>query len=564
MDFSFAVCQHTFVPFMKNHLIREKNKKVKPAPAAKVGGTEKGYLALVLHSHLPFVRHPEHDRFLEEDWLYEAITETYIPIIDVFDGLVNDGVDFRITMSLTPTLIAMLTDPLLQQRYVRHIKMLIELAEKEVKRTADQPEFNPIAHMYLDLFKNALHVFEKKYDRNLVSAFKKFQDLGKVEIITCGATHGFLPLMMNQKAVRAQIMVAVEEHTRHLGRAPKGIWLPECGYYPGLDEILKEADIRYFFTDSHGLFHASPRPKYGVYAPVYCKSGVAAFGRDIESSKQVWSSVEGYPGDYNYREFYRDVGFDLDYEYVKPYLHPDGVRVNLGIKYFKITGSTNHKDPYIRQWALDRAADHAGNFLFNREKQVEWLAGVLRDRKPIIVAPYDAELFGHWWFEGPDWINFLMRKSAGDQKTVRLITPLEYLTENPTCQISNPSLSSWGYKGYSEVWLDSSNDWIYRHLHKAADRMIELARSFPHAEGLLLRALNQAARELLLAQSSDWAFILKTGSHVEYAVRRTKEHVLRFTRLYDDIKGNHIDEGRLEDIEYKDNIFPDIDYRVYA
>jgi 1,4-alpha-glucan branching enzyme len=549
---------------MKNHLIREKNKKVKPAPAAKVGGTEKGYLALVLHSHLPFVRHPEHDRFLEEDWLYEAITETYIPIIDVFDGLVNDGVDFRITMSLTPTLIAMLTDPLLQQRYVRHIKMLIELAEKEVKRTADQPEFNPIAHMYLDLFKNALHVFEKKYDRNLVSAFKKFQDLGKVEIITCGATHGFLPLMMNQKAVRAQIMVAVEEHTRHLGRAPKGIWLPECGYYPGLDEILKEADIRYFFTDSHGLFHASPRPKYGVYAPVYCKSGVAAFGRDIESSKQVWSSVEGYPGDYNYREFYRDVGFDLDYEYVKPYLHPDGVRVNLGIKYFKITGSTNHKDPYIRQWALDRAADHAGNFLFNREKQVEWLAGVLRDRKPIIVAPYDAELFGHWWFEGPDWINFLMRKSAGDQKTVRLITPLEYLTENPTCQISNPSLSSWGYKGYSEVWLDSSNDWIYRHLHKAADRMIELARSFPHAEGLLLRALNQAARELLLAQSSDWAFILKTGSHVEYAVRRTKEHVLRFTRLYDDIKGNHIDEGRLEDIEYKDNIFPDIDYRVYA
>jgi 1,4-alpha-glucan branching enzyme len=562
--YSIAVCQHTFVPFMKNHPTRKKNKKEKPAPAAKGGGTEKGYLALVLHSHLPFVRHPEHDRFLEEDWLYEAITETYIPIIDVFDGLVNDGVDFRITMSLTPTLIAMLTDPLLQQRYVRHIKMLIELAEKEVKRTANQPEFSPIAHLYVDLFKNALHVFEDKYGRNLVSAFKKFQDLGKVEIITCGATHGFLPLMMNQKAVRAQIMVAVEEHTRHLGKAPKGIWLPECGYYPGLDEILKEAGIRYFFTDSHGLYHASPRPKYGVYAPVYCKSGVAAFGRDIESSKQVWSSVEGYPGDYNYREFYRDVGFDLDYEYVKPYLHPDGVRVNLGIKYFKITGSTNHKDPYIRRWALDKAADHAGNFLFNREKQVEWLAGVLKDRKPIIVAPYDAELFGHWWFEGPDWINFLMRKSAGDQKTVRLITPLEYLTENPTCQISNPSLSSWGYKGYSEVWLDSSNDWIYRHLHKAADRMIELARSFPRAEGLLLRALNQAARELLLAQSSDWAFILKTGSHVEYAVRRTKEHVLRFSRLYNDIKGNHIDEGWLEDIEYKDNIFPDIDYRVYA
>jgi 1,4-alpha-glucan branching enzyme len=525
---------------------------------------EKGYLTLVLHSHLPFVRHPEHDQFLEEDWLYEAITETYIPLINVFDGLVNDGVDFRITMSLTPTLIAMLTDPLLQHRYVRHIGKLIELAEKEIDRTKDQPEFNPIARMYLEMFRNARSVFEEKYGRNLVSAFKKFQDLGKIEIVTCGSTHGFLPLMLNRKAVRAQIMIAVEHHKKHLGRAPKGIWLPECGYYEGLDEILKEAGIRYFFTDSHGIFHASPRPKYGVYAPIYCRSGVAAFGRDIESSKQVWSSIEGYPGDYNYREFYRDVGFDLDYDYVKPYLHPDGVRVNLGIKYYKITGMSNRKDPYIRHWALEKAAEHAGNFLFNREKQVEWLSDILKDRKPIIVAPYDAELYGHWWFEGPDWINFFIRKAAFDQKTVRLITPPEYLAENPRCQIATPSISSWGYKGYAEVWLDGSNDWIYRHLHKAADRMVELAQNHPGAQGLPRRALNQAARELLLAQSSDWAFILKTGSHVEYAIKRTKEHVLRFTKLYDDIKANRIDEGWLSDIEYKDNLFPDIDYTVYA
>lgn len=527
-------------------------------------GMEKGYLALVLHSHLPFVRHPEHDQFLEEDWLYEAITETYIPIINCFDGLVNDGIDFRITMSLTPTLIAMLSDPLLQQRYVRHIGKLIELAEKEINRTQNQPEFNPLAHMYRDMFRTSLYVFERKYGRNLVAAFKKFQDLGKLEIITCAATHGFLPLMQNQNAVRAQIMVAVEHHTKHLGRPPQGIWLPECGYYPGLDEILKEAGIRFFFTDSHGLFHASPRPKYGVYAPVYCPSGTAAFARDIESSKQVWSSIEGYPGDYNYRDFYRDIGFDLDYDYVKPYLHDDGARVNLGIKYYKITGTTNHKEPYIRHWAREKAAEHAGNFMFNREKQVEWLSGMFRDRKPIVVAPYDAELYGHWWFEGPDWLNVLLRKITCDQQTIRLITPSEYLKENPRCQKTTPSFSSWGYKGYAEVWLDGSNDWIYRHLHKAADRMVELARAFPGAQGLLRRALNQAAREVLLAQSSDWAFILKTGSHVEYAVKRTKDHILRFTRLYDDITGNRIDEGWLGDIEYKDNIFPEIDYGVYA
>ena len=523
-----------------------------------------GYLMLVLHTHLPFVRHPEHDQFLEEDWLYEAITETYVPLINVFDGLVNDGVDFRITMSLTPSLIGMLTDPLLQHRYVRHIGKLIELAEKEVERTRHQPGFHDLAQMYRDMFRNARWVFEEKYGRNLVGAFKKFQDLGKLEIITCGATHGFLPLMVNRNAVRAQIKVAVDQHTRHLGRPPRGIWLPECGYAEGVDEVLKESGIRYFFTDSHGVFHASPRPKYGIYAPVYCRSGVAAFGRDVESSKQVWSSKEGYPGDFNYRDFYRDVGFDLDYDYVRPYLNPDGVRVNLGIKYYKITGKTDNKEPYIRHWALERAAEHAGNFLFNRVKQIEWLAGIVRDRKPVVVAPYDAELYGHWWFEGPDWLNFLFRKMAFDQDTVRPITPPEYLAEYPRNQVAAPSASSWGYKGYAEFWLNSTNDWVYRHLHKAADRMVELAQRYRNADGLLRRALNQAARELLLAQSSDWAFIMKTGSHVEYAVKRTQDHLLRFTRLYDDIKGNRIDEGWLGDMEYADNIFPDIDYSVYA
>ena len=192
--------------------------------------------------------------------------------------------------------------------------------------------------------------------------------------------------------------------------------------------------------------------------------------------------LEGYPGDFNYREFYRDIGFDLDYEYVKPYLH-DGLRANLGIKYYKITGTTDRKEPYIHKTALDRAAEHAANFLVHRQKQVEWLSELFQDRKPLIVAPYDSELFGHWWFEGPEWINFLIRKMACDQDTVRLTTPAEYLAENPKCQMTRPSMSSWGHRGYSEVWLDDSNDWIYRHLHKAADRMIELAALYPHAEG---------------------------------------------------------------------------------
>lgn len=526
---------------------------------------EKGYLSLILHAHLPFVRHPEYHMYLEEDWLFESITETYIPLINVFDKLIEDNVDFRITLSLSPPLISMLTDVLLQSRYIRYIENRIELAGKEIKRTRKQPEFNQLAQMYHRYFSNARYVFAEKYRRNLIQAFKKFQDMGKLEIITCGATHGILPLMNNNvNAIRAQIQLAVNYYEKCFGRKPRGLWLPECAYESGIDRILKEAGVRFFIMETHGILFGSPRPRYGIYAPIYCPSGVAVFGRDAESSKQVWSSEEGYPGDFFYREFYRDIGFDLDYDYVRPYLHGDGRRTNVGIKYYRITGKTDHKEPYSHEKALKKAAEHAGHFLFYRQEQVEYLASVM-DRKPIIVAPYDAELFGHWWFEGPHWIDFLLRKIAFGQKTISLITPVEYLDMYPVNQVSTPVSSSWGYKGYHEYWLNESNDWIYRHLHKAAERMVELAKRYSGKNGNLLRerALNQAARELLLAQSSDWAFIMKSGTTVEYAQKRTKEHLSRFTKLYDDIRNETIDPTWLADAESKDNIFPDIDYHVY-
>jgi len=495
--------------------------------------------------------------------LYEAITETYVPLISVFEGLVADGIDFRMTMTLSPTLISMLSDPLLQERYLRHINKLVELSQKEMERTKWQESFRRLAEMYFNKFSHARDMFQR-YACNLVGAFKKFQDLGKLEIITCGATHGFFPLMdVCRDSVRAQVRVAADHYESVFGRRPRGIWLPECGFYPGHDEILRESQIKFFFTDSHGLLHGTPRPKYGVFAPVYCKgTGVAAFGRDLESSKQVWSSIEGYPGDYNYREFYRDIGFDLEFDYIKPYIHPDGVRINTGMKYYRITGTGNHKEPYVPEWARDKAAEHAGNFMFNRQKQAGYL-NELMDKAPIIVSPYDAELFGHWWYEGPMWLDFLFRKVACDQDELRMITPSEYLLENPRNQVITPSLSSWGYKGYSEMWLQGSNDWIYRHLHAASDRMSELARAFPDAQGLLRRALNQALRELLLAQSSDWAFILGTGTHTSYAVRRTKDHLLRFNRIYDEVKSSSINESWLSDIEYKDNLFPNINYQAH-
>ncbi|WP_031513517.1 glycoside hydrolase family 57 protein [Desulfofalx alkaliphila] len=523
----------------------------------------KGYLALVLHAHLPFVRHPEDEYFLEERWLYEAITETYLPLIKAFERLIYDNIPFRITISLSPPLLCMLSDPLLQQRYVRHLERLMDLAEREVHRTQGS-DFHETALMYRQRLKESYHTFCHTYHCNLIDAFKRLQNSGRVELITCGATHGYMPFMRRRESIYAQVETAVNVYRKHFGQTPRGLWLPECAYAEGVDEVLKEFGIKFFFTDTHGVMYASHRPRYGIHAPLYCPSGVAAFGRDVQSSKQVWSADEGYPGDADYREYYRDIGFDMDEEYIWEYIHPDGIRHNTGFKYHRITGKVDlsEKAPYVPQWAQYKVQLHAGNFMFNRERQIEHLAGLM-DRPPIIVAPYDAELFGHWWYEGPQWLEALIRKIHESDKIVELITPGDYLRRHPVNQVATPCESSWGNKGYHEVWLCRENAWIYRHLHEATEKMVELANRYPESGGSHRRALNQAARELMLAQASDWAFIMFTGTTVEYAVRRTKRHLDNMLQLYRMITENRIDEAWLQHLEYSDNIFPDLDYRVF-
>jgi len=524
----------------------------------------KGYLILVLHAHLPYIRHPEHEYFLEENWFYEAITESYIPLLDIFERLLNDNIDFRITLSLSPALIEMFNDSLLRARYLRYINNLIELSEKELLRTKGDISFESLAKMYNSRFKKIRQLYEKSFKKDLTAAFRSLSETGKVEIITTAATHAYLPVFsIYPQAVRAQIRVAKENHTKNFGKIPAGIWLPECGYYSRADELLKGEGIKFFFMDTHGILNGIPAPRYGVYKPISCPSAVIAFGRDIDSSKQVWSSIEGYPGDFAYRDFYRDAGFDLPMDYIKPHLHPDGIRTYTGIKYYRITGKTEEKRPYVRERALAKAEEHAENFISGRKRQIEFLHDTTKF-KPVITAPYDAELFGHWWFEGPEWLDFLMRKIAHGQDVFRPVTPSGYLSENKELQRIEPSMSSWGYKGYNEVWLNSSNNWIYRHLHKAVEKMTELANELPYAEGLLKRALNQAAREVLLSQHSDWAFLMKTGAALEYAAGRLTGHVGKFNYLYSAIKKGDIDERRLCEIEDKDKVFSEIDYRVYS
>jgi 1,4-alpha-glucan branching enzyme len=504
---------------------------------------------------------------LEENWFFEALTETYLPLLTHFEMLFDDGVPFRLTLSLTPTLCAMFSDPLLQERYIRHLEKLIELAGKEIDLTGrSEPHFFATARMYRNRFHYLHELYTGIYNRDLVAVFRRFQDLGLIEIITSSATHAFLPNMQhNPAAVEAQVAIAVDDYRRLFGRKPRGIWLPECGYYPGLESILARQGLGYFFVDSHALAFADPEPLRGIYAPLVCKDApVAAFARDQESSKAVWSADEGYPGAPDYREFYRDIGFERDLEYIGPYIDPIGARVQTGIKYCRVTDRKNpDKQPYRREAALRLADEHAADFVLNRLRRVEQVSPLL-DRPPVIVSPYDAELFGHWWYEGPEWLNFLFRKIAYEQDALLPVTPSEYLARHGENQRGTPLFSSWGEGGFSAMWIDKSNDWVPRHLSRMEEHMQRAAQARPDARGLLRRALNQLVRELLLAESSDWTFIMKTGTMVPYAKRRVKEHIENFFRIEEAIAGNRLDASFIAALEERTPLFPGLDYSVYA
>lgn len=571
----------------------------------------KGYVSFILHAHLPFIHHPESEDYLEEQWLYEAISETYLPLLTNFTKLEEEKVDFRITMSMTPPLLNMLDNKLLQERYIKYLHTHIELAKKEIERTKDNAKENELAHYYFDRYSNDLYLFQDVYHCNLIEGFKHFQDIGVLEIITCGATHGYFPILyVNEKTVKAQIAVGVQTYEKYFGKKPRGIWLPECGYVPEADKYLKEFGIEYIITESHGILYADPTPIYGTFAPIVSPNGIIAFGRDIESSRQVWSSINGYPGDFNYREFYRDIGYDAPYDYIKPYIASNGARVHTGIKYYRITGKDCPKDYYNLQWAQDSAEKQAGHFFDSRVEQIDRVSSFTTN-PPLIVCPYDAELYGHWWYEGPNWLYLLFKKVYYDKCNFKLITPSEYIDKYPLMQISTPCRSSWGANGYSEVWLNPTNDYAHKHLHEAGDRMVELARKFENLDKYMIsknisssninsskndkeqqpnlnnmkmkssainakiekeidlyrRALNQCARELLLAQSSDWLFIITNGTMVDYAKKRIKDHIGRFTKLYEGLIADKLDKNYvafLKDLEEKDCIFPEIDYRFYA
>ncbi len=528
----------------------------------------KGYLAIVLHAHLPYVRHPEHEYFLEELWFYEALAETYIPLLKMFSRLEDDGVGYNVLLSLSPTLTSMMEDELLQERFVRHMGKAIRLADRQAERHAPDSRPGKLALFYGDFYRDNLYWFEEKCGRSLTSAFRSIADYGNLDIMTCGATHGFLPILQqNPGAVRAQIITARDHHAALFGRRPTGIWLPECAYYPGVEKHLVEAGFAYSFVDSHGLENAENAPRYGVYAPICSPEGVAFFGRDKETSYQVWSAEQGYPGHPDYREFYRDLGYELPEEEVAEFLIDGRIRVNTGLKFNRITSRDGgDKDFYNPDAAREQAARHAAHFLENRMRQVERLAPAMPERAPLIVAPYDAELFGHWWFEGPQFLDYVLRKMHYDQDVVKTLTPAKYLRRYPENQTSRPAGSSWGGDGTYEFWVNDANKDIIPGLHQAADRLTLIVdaqqKLGPKAEkGAVL--VRQMFRELLLAQASDWPFIMRTGTSPDYARKRVHDHLNRFWALDAMLISGMVDEEVFAAIAAADAIFPQCNPELY-
>ena len=520
-------------------------------------------ILFVLNAHLPFVRHPEYEKFLEENWFFEALSETYLPLLRVFRRLEMESIPFRLTISISPTLMSMFEDELLQHRYLAHLECLLELADKEMYRLQWQPQVLRIAQMYNELYRANLRDFVELYKYKVLQGFNYFRQRGNLEIITTMATHAFLPTYQNLgHVINAQIMQGLETYNRMFHGLPRGMWLPECGYFPGLEEYLKNFNVEYFFSAAHALVPQVSKSELNGYSPVMTPNFTTLFPRNREASNCICSSEYGLPGHSDYRDFYRDIGFELPRDYIAPYGIDADVRVNTGFKYYAISGIDAQKNFYCPDKGHQRACTDARNYLIDRLKQAREIAPFMETR-PLIVAAFDAELFGHWWFEGLDFLEAIFRELHDFNGEVLPAIPTDYIGKRKYSGITVPAFSSWGDKGYSQVWLDGSNKWIYRHTYKMSERMLQLLQIYPDEKGLKARALNQAARELFLAQSSDWPLIIKAGTTVGYAEQRIRSHVNNFNKIYEGLMHKFVDTEWLTALEKRNNIFPSIDYTIF-
>jgi 1,4-alpha-glucan branching enzyme len=557
-----------------------------------------GSFIFVLHSHVPYVRKSGKWPHGEE-MLFEIIAETYVPLLNAFTALHNDGLKLSITVGLTPILLEQLNDKYMQREFVKYMQARIKAAHSDYALfKKERPEALDVCEFYIKWYTKILYDYEHQYNYDIIGAFKFFQDNAGLDIITSAATHGYLPLLSKDSAIWGQLKTGIKQYKKYFGRSPSGIWLPECGYRPitgenrkGIEYFLESMGINYFFTDTHviesavyarenniplellaehtapdsynGMFIAnasatakrkrnlkqSESPQVNTFYPYYVSdSNVYVFGRDEVTGMQVWSAEWGYPGDFTYREFHKKAPTS-------------------GIQYWKISNKQKglkFKDLYNPKEAHDKTQDQANHF-------VGLVTGHLTDfynshgSPGVVVSSYDTELFGHWWFEGVHWIESVIRGFARE-KNVQVISAREFTATAPQTSALDLPESSWGNGGHHSTWLNDETELLWKEIHKAEQRFEKIVHENKFATGIRRKILNQTARELLLLQSSDWPFLITTVQAKDYAEKRFKEFVDRFTLLCDFLEQENLD-ARLpetfDDIFDKDNVFKNIDFHDF-
>ncbi len=536
------------------------------------------------------------------EWLHEAAAETYLPLLRVLANGERDGIPLHCTLTLSPILLEQLTHPVFLAEFPKYLERKIVAAREDEAFFIQSGEvhYAETARFWHRFFTDVVHQFDE-LDHNIVRGFRHFQDAGLIDIVTSAATHGYLPLLGTDESVRAQIRLAVATHRRHLGKAPRGIWSPECGYRPagtwnypvldngssaahepfpriGVEQALSESALEFFYVDTHLVeedcrpsspygnepAHAfvpqqkrtTPRSIYQTYlaASVYDGAPATAFPRDPRTGMQVWSGEHGYPGDGNYLDFHKK-------------------RWPGGHRYWRVTGThvgMGDKQPYHPAQAAERVRAHAAHFV---ELVADALAAETNAANPpILSALFDAELFGHWWFEGPQWLEAVAREIHTRSGPVALITSVDYLDRfGRAGTIAMPG-GSWGAGGGDQVWLNERTSWTWTHIYPAerTTRAICSADLW-RTSALAGRIVRQLCRELLLLESSDWQFLITTGAARDYAEMRFRTHLEQFASLEECWRtyeaGGSLSpeqEVRLSQIEERDSIFPDLDPGFWA
>ena len=518
--------------------------------------------SFVLEAHLPFVREFNSEGDLtqagKEGRFFEFVSQTLLPLLEVFGRLEKDSVPFRLALAVSPVLCQMLSDSHLIKKYLEYTDKQIEFSTQELNRTAGDDRLNRLAKITITKLLDRKIAFTERYEKDLIKAIDYYRRKEKIEILGGCATNAFLPFLSHHpESLQAQIETPLSVYRHHFGSTPQGFWLPDLGWTDTIEPYLRAYNFHYTIIDSHGLLFGKPLPEKGSFYPVKTPNGTFLLTRDFYAAKEI----EKISADELFLDNDRDIGYELSPELVSPFLGMEGERHKTGYKYWNRSGGKNAV--YDPAAAAEKAAGYALSFLNKTISRLEEASGCMAET-PLCLYAGNADNFGRFWHEGAHFIETLFRLAAA-RNDFQFVCPAEYIFKQKlsSFQVVAPEFSSWGKNGYAETWLDTSNDWIYRHLFRAMERMTELAELFPDDTGLKERALNQAARELLLTQSSDWPALLSRQDSTEYARTKAENALRNFTTIYEALGSNHISVEWLTKLERRHNLFPNINYRVF-